>query len=167
MNLQPPRKKACLPLGCLAIGWAPCLNDKNQEVCMIKSLAIAAAFSVVCGLCMPGHALAQSTTATVSATCKDGTAFSGTSKKGACAHHGGVASYQTAGAAAAGAAPMAAKPAQGAMAGGAGQVWVNTASKVYHCPGDRYYGKTKTGAYMSQSAAMAAGDKPANGKACK
>ncbi|WP_428485235.1 DUF3761 domain-containing protein [Rhodopila sp.] len=50
--------------------------------------------------------------------------------------------------------------------GGTGQVWVNNTSKVYHCPGTRYYGKTKNGAYMAQSAAEAAGDRPSGGKAC-
>ncbi|HEY0912865.1 MAG TPA: hypothetical protein VGD75_21800, partial [Bradyrhizobium sp.] len=54
----------------------------------------------------------------------------------------------------------------GAKLGGPGQVWVNNASKVYHCPGDRYYGKTKSGEFMSQSAAQAAGDRPRGGKAC-
>lgn len=48
----------------------------------------------------------------------------------------------------------------------AAQVWVNTSSRVYHCPGTRYYGNTKAGRYMSESAAIAAGHRAAGGKAC-
>jgi hypothetical protein len=60
-------------------------------------------------------------------------------------------------------APARTQPAAG---GGNGQVWVNTESKVYHCSGDRYYGKTKKGVYMSQSDAQSKGYRPDAGKAC-
>ena len=135
-------------------------------------------------------------TAPVTASCKDGTSFSGTTRSGACRGHKGVASWSTAAASPAepGMAPAAAPPTRSANAsptapppsipgrtssgssgssnpaaaklGGPGQVWVNTTSKVYHCPGDRYYGKTKAGQFMSQSAAEAAGDHPSGGKTC-
>jgi hypothetical protein len=46
------------------------------------------------------------------------------------------------------------------------KVWVNTKSGVYHCPGTRWYGKTKEGKYMSECEAQKAGHRPAYGKPC-
>lgn len=141
--------------------------------------------------------LAGAQTASVTAACKDGTNFSGTTRTGACKGHGGVATWSTPAASGPGAPTMAPAPAPlthtattapapppaaipnktastatgsstaaAGKTGGPGQVWVNTATKIYHCPGDRYYGKTKAGTFMPQAAADAAGDHPSGGKAC-
>lgn len=46
------------------------------------------------------------------------------------------------------------------------KVWVNPSSNVYHCPGSRYYGNTKKGRYVSESEAIAGGNRPAYGARC-
>ena len=59
------------------------------------------------------------------------------------------------------------KPAKDpAPGGGPDQVWVNLNSSKYHCPGDRFYGKTANGRYMTEPAAKAAGAKGVGGKTC-
>jgi len=124
------------------------------------------------GLILPIRAAHPQSTGTVTATCKDGTSFTGTKRAGACRGHGGVQSWGEATSPANAPSQPAAEPApttsQRATPGsaGAGQVWVNTASKVYHCPGTRWYGKTKQGSYMSEAEARAQGARPDHGKAC-
>lgn len=154
--------------------------------------ALLLSFSVTALLTLTAHAQ----TAPLTATCRDGTTWTGQTRRGACSGHHGVQAFGTTGAPAAAttgttasvgapaattatttpAAPTATRPSppSGAVAspggqpavGSAGQVWVNTRSKVYHCPGDRYYGHTVQGTYMTEAAARAAGDRPSRGKAC-
>ena len=125
--------------------------------------------------------------------CKDGTYWTGTTKSGACRGHQGIQTwYADSTSAAAPANPASAAPAAksapapavappaprgepihppkpsptAAPGGGPGMVWVNTSTKVYHCYGDRYYGKTKEGKYMSEADAKAMGAKGDHGQSC-
>jgi hypothetical protein len=112
--------------------------------------------------------------------CKDGTYSNAASKSGACSGHQGVkdwygADAKTASKAAPEAKPSPAakktaeewqRPATAAAGGGAGKVWVNSSSKVFHCEKDQWYGKTKHGEYMTQAQAKTSGARPAYGKEC-
>ena len=128
--------------------------------------------------------------------CKDGSFTTSPTKAGACSGHKGVKNWygtdtkatkesksstmtmggattsarpsssnasSTMSAPSAGSSRSASTPAAG---GGAGQVWVNTDSKVYHCQKDSLYGKTKQGEYMSESQAKAMGARASRGKEC-
>lgn len=121
--------------------------------------------------------------------CKDGTFSSSAERKGACRGHKGVKEWYAQEAAGSSkgetgktaAAPATAMPttptetphaaaaktmAAPAAGGNAGQVWANDETKTYHCSGDRWYGKTKHGEYMTESNAKAKGFHASHGKAC-
>src|SRR5713101_189655 len=49
----------------------------------------------------------------------------------------------------------------------AGMVWVNTKSKVFHREGDRWYGKTKEGTFMTEADALKEGYRPSKEGAAK
>jgi hypothetical protein len=135
----------------------------------------------------PAAAAAAAPAAAATGMCKDGTSTSAVSKSGACSGHGGVKEWYGAAGSTAAPAPMSkaapaapaapaavpakagsyTPPATPAPGGGQGQVWVNKPSKVYHCPGDQWYGKTKDGAYMSEANAVAQGYRADHGKSCQ
>ncbi len=123
--------------------------------------------------------------------CNDGSYSSSAEKKGACRGHKGVKEWYEVAAPAAPVATatttattpaasttttktttttaggrMAPAPMSVAPGGGNGNVWSNTSTKVYHCSGDKYYGKTKHGEYMSEADAKAKGYHADHGKAC-
>jgi hypothetical protein len=50
--------------------------------------------------------------------------------------------------------------------GHGGDVWLNTSSLVYHCPGTRYYGATAHGEYVTEAEAVRRGARPVGGRRC-
>lgn len=48
-----------------------------------------------------------------------------------------------------------------------GDVWINTESGLYHCPGTRSYGNTKRGKFLAESEARSAGFLPAGRRSCR
>jgi hypothetical protein len=125
--------------------------------------------------------------------CKDGTYSFTPEKKGACRGHKGVKQWydedtpeskpnneralpssSTGASATSVTKPMSpamashtsGSPTEPGAGGGTGRVWANTSTKVYHCLGDKYYGTTKQGNYMSEGDAKARGYHADHGKAC-
>jgi hypothetical protein len=173
------------------------LGSSVYRTMIASGVCAVALLSMGVATALGGAAQGATTSAAVAQLpiCKDGTT-SARAGRGACRGHGGIdrskkgsATASKAGVAArprpaaspavaptaTAAATAASTPAPrhsttapaAALVGGNGQVWVNTSSKVYHCPGDRYYGKTKSGQYMSEAAARAQGDRPDHGKSCR
>jgi hypothetical protein len=46
------------------------------------------------------------------------------------------------------------------------RVWVNKSSKVYHCPGSIYYGKTRDGEFMEEAQARGHGNRANQARGC-
>jgi hypothetical protein len=160
-----------------------------RSMLAVTALAVTAMIASQAGVAQaPAGAPAGAT-----GLCNDGSYWTGASKSGACRGHKGVKTWYAASgtAPASAAAPVtpaapaaaAATPAPAAApspktktatatsttpapGGGPGLVWLNTSTKVYHCPGTKYYGTTKAGAYMTEAAAKAKGAHADAGKPC-
>ena len=159
-----------------------------MKIISASALFVGLFVSAACLAAAPADAPAGTT-----GLCKDGTYYSGAEKKGACKGHKGVKEWYAeapaaksdsqssasksaasssatttrtpASTSASKAAPASA--AQAAPGGGPDKVWANESTKVYHCMGDRWYGKTKKGEYMSEADAKSKGYRPDHGKACQ
>jgi hypothetical protein len=153
-----------------------------RSMLAVTALAVTAMIASQAGVAQaPAGAPAGAT-----GLCNDGSYWTGASKSGACRGHKGVKTWygsSSAAPAAGPAAPAAATPTPPAApspktkaatptsstpapGGGPGLVWLNTSTKVYHCPGTKYYGTTKAGAYMTEAAAKAKGAHADAGKPC-
>ena len=161
----------------------------------LKAILIAAA-SAITMFSAHAQLLPSGAPAGTTVECKDGSFASPEAKSGACSGHKGIKTwYGKAEAAKTKAAvPPSVETQSGAVSstnvapstgkasktpavqdpskmeatpgGGAGKVWVNSSTKVYHCDGDRYYGKTKKGEYMTEADAKAKGMRAAYKKTC-
>jgi hypothetical protein len=115
--------------------------------------------------------------------CKDGTYSVSTERKSACRGHQGMKKWYGDQATIGGApANTVLLPAEAGMGSGNGKVepevplgvkgglrsnvWADTSTKVYHCSGDKLYGTTKHGKYMSEADAKSKGFRADHGKAC-
>lgn len=87
------------------------------------------------------------------ALCGDGTYSTSLDKRGACRGHKGIKEWYG----------LDTTPEQPV---GEAQVWVNLATKVYHCSGDPNYGKTKTGRFLSEEDAKRLRYHPNQQKPC-
>ncbi|WP_329740587.1 DUF3761 domain-containing protein [Dyella sp. A6] len=153
----------------------------------MKAFAFIVALSAVL-LAVP-NVHAQQAPAGATGQCRDGSYTTHSGKRGACRGHKGVKTWfaamtdAAAGSEAASTEPVAStsrkaaskgkrsmawtRPAaEAAPGGGAGKVWVNKGSKVYHCQGDKWYGRTRHGSYMSEADAKAKGYHGPRGKSC-
>jgi hypothetical protein len=162
-----------------------------RSMLAVTALAVTAMIASVAGVAQAPPTAPPGAPAGATGLCNDGSYWTGASKSGACRGHKGVKAWYAGSAAAptsaatptappAAAAPAPATPAAApktkastttaaktpAPGGGPGLVWVNTSTKVYHCPGTKYYGTTKAGAYMSEADAKAKGAHPDAGKPC-
>src|SRR5437762_4001816 len=68
-------------------------REEEKQMVAVRNLALSVA--LIAGLFLPIGAIHVQSTETVTATCKDGTSFSGTKRSGACRGHGGVQSWGT------------------------------------------------------------------------
>ena len=157
------------------------MNTRIRFITLVAGIFAAQ----VCMAQAPASAPPAGAPAGATGLCNDGTYYTGATKKGACRGHKGVkdwygataatpekasapatASTPAATAAPAPAAKPPAKSAAPAAGGGPGQVWLNTATNVYHCQGTKWYGTTKAGAYMTEAEAKAKGAHADHGKPC-